>query len=321
MSFCVPFNGGNLGRILTTDFDVHQTERSRSVLPSDAVRKPMVKAMYTKLLVHVPTERSPRAAIDASVTLAMTCGAELEAFAIGYESINDVPFVAEGAAAMAPVFEAQHLHALERANGALAVFEVEAKAANVKHRSRALGASFAEAAAIVSSSARLSDLSIVSQPDPDRETCDNLLPQTLLLQAGGPLLMVPYTFHGALNTRRIGICWDGSRLAARALRDAMPLISKANALTVLTVNEPASVEASPDRLLARLASLGLPARSIGLQADHSDIQAMLLSAAADESLDLLVMGGYGHSRLREVVLGGVTRDMFRSMTMPVLMSH
>lgn len=277
--------------------------------------------MYRKLLVHIPTERSPRPAIDASVSLAMTCGAELEAFAIGYESVNDVPFVAEGGAAMAPLFEAQHAHALALANGALAVFEVEAKAANVKHKNRALGASFAEAAAIVAANARLCDLSIVTQPDPAQETFDNLLPQTLLLQTGGPLLMVPYTFRGALNSGRIGICWDGSRLAARAVRDAMPLISKANALTVLTVNQAVPAEASADRLLARLAGLGLPAKAVKLQADHSDIQATILSAAADESLDLLVMGGYGHSRFQEIVLGGVTRDMFRCMTVPTLMSH
>ncbi|MDE2065261.1 MAG: universal stress protein [Bradyrhizobium sp.] len=277
--------------------------------------------MYKNLLVHIPTELSPRPAIDASVSLAMTCGAELEAFAVGYESVNDVPFVAEGGAAMAPLFEAQHASALDLANGALAVFEVEAKAANVKHKSRALGASFAEAAAIVSANARLCDLTIVSQPDPDRETFDNQLPQTLLLQVGGPLLVVPYIFHGALSTARIGICWDGSRLAARALRDAMPLISMADALTVLTVNEPVSAEASSDRLLARLASRGFPAKAIPLQADHSKIQPTILSAAADEGLDLLVMGGYGHSRLQEVVLGGVTRDMFRCMTVPTLMSH
>ena len=277
--------------------------------------------MYRKLLVHIPTERSPRPAIDASVSLAMDCGAELEAFAVGYESVNDVPFAAEGGLAMAPVFEAQHASALERAYGALAVFEVEAKAAEVKYRSRALGSSFSEAAATVIANARLCDLAIVSQPDPDRQTPDNLLPQTMLLQIGGPLLVVPYIFRGALTARRIGICWDGSRLAARALRDAMPLISTSDALTVLTVNEPASREASADHLLARLASLGFPAKAIRLQADHSRIQSMILSAAGDEGLDLLVMGGYGHSRLQEVVLGGVTRDMFRCMTVPTLMSH
>ena len=277
--------------------------------------------MYRNLLVHIPTERSPRPAVDASVSLAMAYDAELSAFAIGYESVNDVPFVAEGGVAMAPVFEAQHTRALEAANAALAVFEVEAKAAGVKYKIRALGASFAEAAAIVSANARLSDLTVVSQPDPDRETSDNLLPQTILLQAGGPILVVPYTFRGALRTDRIGICWDGGRLAARALRDAMPLLPKASALTILAVNEPVSVEASADRLQARLASLGLPAKVIALQADHSKIQPTILSAAADEGLDLLVMGGYGHSRLQEVMLGGVTRDMFRCMTVPALMSH
>lgn len=277
--------------------------------------------MYRNLLVHIPTERSPRPAIDASVSLAMACSAELNAFAVGYESVNDVPFVAEGGVAMAPLFQEQHARALESAKAALAVFEVEAKAANVKYKTRPLGASFAEAASIISANARLCDLTIVSQPDPDRETSDNLLPQTILLQAGGPLLVVPYTFRGALRTDRIGICWDGGRLAARALRDAMPLIPKASALIILAVNEPVSVEASPDRLQARLASLGLPAKVVALQADHSTIQPTILSAAADEGLDLLIMGGYGHSRLQEVMLGGVTRDMFRCMTVPTLMSH
>jgi nucleotide-binding universal stress UspA family protein len=277
--------------------------------------------MYRNLLVHIPTERSPRPATDGSISLAMAFGADLEAIAVGYESVNDVPFVAEGGVALAPLFEAQHEQALVRASAALAVFEVEAKAAHIKHRSHALGASFAEAAAIFNGRARLCDLTIVSQPDPAIETYDNLFPQRVLFETGGPVLIVPYTFRGNLNFDRIGICWDGSRLAARALHDALPLLAKANALTILSVNEPISVEASADRLAVRLASVGLPAKVIPLQADHSNIQPTILSATADESLDLLVMGGYGHSRLREVVLGGVTRDMFQSMTVPVLMSH
>jgi nucleotide-binding universal stress UspA family protein len=277
--------------------------------------------MYRNLLVHIPTERSPRPAVDGSISLAMTCGAALEAIAIGYESVNDVPFVAEGGVLMAPLFEAQHQRALECARSALAIFEFEAKAAKISHRSRAIGCSFADAADILGATARLSDLTIVSEPEPTDATFDNMMPQEMLFRSGGPVLIVPYTFRGALNIGRIGILWDGGRLAARALRDAMPLISKANALTILTVNEPVSAEASPDRLVARLADLGLPAKTISLQADHSDIQPAILSAAADEGLDLLVMGGYGHSRLKETVLGGVTRDMFRCMTVPTLMSH
>lgn len=277
--------------------------------------------MYRNLLVHIPTERSPRAAIDGSVSLAMTSGAALEAVAIGYESVTDIPFVLEGGAAMAPLLEAQHERALERARTALAVFEFEAKAAKIAFSCRAMGGSFAEAADILGGAARLSDLTIVSQSEPTDAVFDNMMPQETLFRSGGPVLVLPYIFHGALNIGRIGILWDGGRLASRALRDAMPLISQANALTVLTVNEPVSAEASPDRLLARLVSLGLPAKAISLQADHSDIQPTILSAVADEGIDLLVMGGYGHSRLKEIVMGGVTRDMFRSMTVPILMSH
>jgi nucleotide-binding universal stress UspA family protein len=277
--------------------------------------------MYRNLLVHIPTERSPRSAIDGSVSLAMACGAHLDAIAVGYESANNVPFVSEGGAAVAAVFELERQRALERANTSLAVFEVEAKAAKIGYRCHAMTGSFAEARDIVGANARLCDIAIVSQPEPGLEMFDNLLPQEILFQTGRPVLVMPYTFHGTLKVGRIGICWDGSRLAARALWDAMPLLLKANALTIIAVNEPVSAEASPAKLAAHLAGLGLPAKTILVQSDRSDVQPTILSIAADEGLDMLVMGGYGHSRLQETVLGGVTREMFRSMTVPTLMSH
>ncbi len=277
--------------------------------------------MYRNLLVHIPTERSPAPAIDASTSLAAACGAQLDAIAVGYESFNDVPFVAEGGAAVAAVFEHERERALERAEASLAVFETEAKAARIGYRCRARTGSFAEACEIVGANARLCELTVVSQPEPGLDLFDNLLPQEILFQSGGPVMVIPYTFRGTLKTRRIGICWDGSRLAARALWDAMPLLFKTEALTIISVNEPVSAEASPALLAERLAGFGLKAKTIALQSDHAEVQPMILSVAADEGLDLLVMGGYGHSRLKEMVLGGVTREMFRSMTVPTLMSH
>jgi nucleotide-binding universal stress UspA family protein len=277
--------------------------------------------MYRNLLVHIPTERSPRPAIEASISLAKMCDARLDAVAVGYESINNVPFVAEGGAAVAAVFEHERERALERANASLAVFEVEAKAAKIAYCCHAMTGSFAEAGDIVGGSARLCDLTVVSQPEPDLEGFDNLLPQEILFQSGGPVMVIPYTFRGALKIRRIGICWDGSRLAARALRDAMPLLARADALRIISVNSLVSAEASPARLAERLAAFGLQAKTIVVQSDQTNIQPTILSIAADEGLDLLVMGGYGHSRLKEMVLGGVTREMFRSMTVPTLMSH
>ena len=281
--------------------------------------------MYRNLLAHIPTERSPRAAIDGSVSLAMICRAHLDAIATGYEPAS-IAFVAEGGAAVAPVFEAEREHALARAETALRVFEVEAATAarstEVRFGGRAISGTFGEVMTRVAAAARLHDLTVVSQAEPGRGTFDNQLPQELLLQAGGPLLFFPATFRGPFKAARIGICWDGSRLAARAMHDAMPLLAQADALTAITLNErEVPVDASPAQFAKHMVRIGLPVMSVSLEAEHSQFAATILSLAADEHLDLLVMGGYGHSRLQETVFGGVTREMFRSMTVPVLMSH
>lgn len=278
--------------------------------------------MYKNLLVHIPTERSARPAIDGSISLAMSCGAHLDAFAAGFETVNSVPFVAEGGAAVASIYEFEYERAMERAHAALATFEIEAKAAKIAYDSHAMAGTFGEVIETIGATARLYDLTIVSQGEPDQGAFDNRLPQELLVQTGGPLLMLPYTFHGAFRAARIGICWDGSRLAARALRDAMPLLARANTLTAITLNaSDVPAEASPAQLARHLARNGLSVKSISLEASRGDVQPSILSLAADEGLDLLVMGGYGHSRLQETVFGGVTREMFQSMTIPVLMSH
>jgi nucleotide-binding universal stress UspA family protein len=100
-------------------------------------------------------------------------------------------------------------------------------------------------------------------------------------------------------------------------------LKRADEIVTITVNETDTVpgEASADNLAKHLARLGLSTRTIGLSASRSEIQPVILSLAADEGLDLLVMGGYGHSRLQERFLGGVTRAMLEAMTVPTLMSH
>jgi nucleotide-binding universal stress UspA family protein len=230
---------------------------------------------------------------------------------------------AEGGAAVASIYEIERQRALERADGALRVFETQARNAGITYRCRALSALPSEAAGIVGATARLHDLTIVSQPEVERDTFDNNLVQETLFEAGGPVLFMPYTFKGTFTAKRIGICWDGSRLAARALHDAMPFLKAAETLTVITVNENDNVpsEASPAHLARYLAHVGVPVHLTSLRMDDAEIQSGILSLAADDSLDLMVMGGYGHSRLKETVLGGVMRDMLRSMTVPTLMSH
>ena len=134
------------------------------------------------------------------------------------------------------------------------------------------------------------------------------------------MLMVPHIHKGPLDAHHVGIAWDGSRLAARALRDALPFLTGAKSVTVIAVNESAG-EASSDQVISHLARRGIAARVERLTADRGNIHGTILSIAAESNIGLLVMGGYGHSRLHERILGGVTRGMFDSMTVPVLMSH
>jgi nucleotide-binding universal stress UspA family protein len=277
--------------------------------------------MLRNLLVHIPSERPIRPVVDGAVSLAMARTAHLDAVSVGYETAN-VDLAVDGGAAVAAVFELERERALARANAALAVFETEARNAGISYGLKALTDLPVEAAATVGASARLYDLTIVLQPDPGHDTFDNTMPQEILFQSGGPVLFIPKIHKGPLEPRQIGIAWDGSRLAARAVRDATPFLTRARAITIISINE-AQEAATPSAttLAGHLARHGLTARIERASADHANIQPTILSIAADAGLDLIVMGGYGHSRLQERFLGGVTRGMLQSMTVPALMSH
>jgi nucleotide-binding universal stress UspA family protein len=277
--------------------------------------------MFRDLLVHIPSERPLRPVIDAAVSLAAMHAAHLDAVSIGFE-ITNVDLAPDGGAALAALIEIEQERALARANAALAVFEAEARNAKISYGLRPLLGGPAEAAVMVSPLARLYDLSIVLQPERGRDTFDDAIPQEVLFQSGGPVLLVPYTHKGPFEPRHIGIAWDGSRLAARALRDAAPLLARAHAITIITINAAEiPAETSAATLVAHLARRGLAADIVSLSADRTDIQPTILSVAANAGLDLIVMGGYGHLRLQERILGGVTRGMLQSMTVPTLMSH
>jgi nucleotide-binding universal stress UspA family protein len=280
--------------------------------------------MFRNILVHIPSERPVRPVIDAAVALAFARRAHLDAIAIGYESMGSVGMVAEGgSAAVAAVMRGEQERALERANAAISVFEVEAKLAKIAYGTRALAAIPVEAEETIGVLSRFYDLAVVLQPDPSFSSYDNVIPQGILFNSGGPMLMVPYIQKGPLDARHVGIAWDGSRLAARALRDALPFLTTARAVTVIAVNEVRgdTGERSSDGIVNHLARHGIKARVERLTADRDNVHGTILSIAADSNIGLLVMGGFGHSRLQERILGGVTRGMFDSMTVPVLMSH
>ena len=281
--------------------------------------------MIKDILVHIPTERPMRPVIDASISIAAAFGAHLDALAIGYVSTSAAAFPIDGGAAVAvaAAFEIEQKRATERAVTALSAFETEARLAGISYAIHAAAEVPAEAATSMGAAARLYDLAVVLQPDATLQTFDNTIPTEILFQAGGPVLFIPHILRGAFEPKRVGICWDGSRLAARAVRDALPFLRQADALVVISINgaDSTTADASAERLAKHLARDGLPIKLIDLPAARSDIQPSILSLAADEDLDMLVMGAYGHSPLKEGILGGVTREMLRTMTLPTLMSH
>ncbi len=279
--------------------------------------------MFGSILVHIPTERPARPVIDVAISLTTARRTHLDAIAIGYETMSSAGLVVEAGANVAAIMEIERERAQERAEAAISVFGAEAKLAKIAYGTKALAATPVDAERTIGELARLYDLTVVLQPEPSNASYDNLIPQAVLFAAGGPVLVVPYIHKGPLKARHVGIAWDGSRLAARALRDGMPFLTVAEAVTVITANENRwnAGKASADQIVGHLVRRGIKANLERLTADRGNVHGIILSLAADSGIDLMVMGGYGHSRLQERILGGVTRGMFNSMTIPTLMSH
>lgn len=174
--------------------------------------------------------------------------------------------------------------------------------------------------------ARYCDLAIVGQGKHERDLGTpgpGILADAVATASGRAALCVPS--YGTFNAppRNIVVAWNGSREASRAVNESMPLLRKAERVTILSVTQPERV---PSRLYgadiaAHLARHGVRAETATTIAPEGDIGGELLSRSADIGADLIVMGCYGHSRLRERVLGGATQTILEQMTVPVLLAH
>jgi nucleotide-binding universal stress UspA family protein len=175
--------------------------------------------------------------------------------------------------------------------------------------------------------ARYVDLTILGQLDPDGGDSELVRPRPehVTLASGRPILVVPYAGHFETVGRRVLIGWNATREATRAVNDAMPLLIEADVVTVLTIDAREGPDGHGELpgadISLHLARHGVKAaveRTVSAGIPAGDV---LLSRAADLGADLLVIGAYGHSRMRELLLGGATRSILQSMTLPVLMSH
>jgi nucleotide-binding universal stress UspA family protein len=174
--------------------------------------------------------------------------------------------------------------------------------------------------------ARTADLVIMGQINPHIRGEAKYRPEQIIAACGRPVLMVPYIGSFDHVGRRVMVAWDGSREAARAVNDALPVIDTADTVTVLTVrHHPKSagerLQAEKDRIVKHLAHHGVAARVEETLRCRNTVYDVLLSRVADHSIDLMVAGATLHSRLRDALIGSVSRGLFRHMTVPVMMSH
>jgi nucleotide-binding universal stress UspA family protein len=276
--------------------------------------------MIKDIVVNLSVSEAGGPAGDYAVSVAAALEAHLAGIAFVYDPIIPV----SGAGYMPPeVIETQQADNEAGAKAALDRFAEAARRAGVSADPVALTASLSGAGDQFGRLARRFDLAIVGQSEPDSSSVEDIIAENTLFASGRPQILVPYIQKAPLKLDKVMLCWDGSRQAARAIGDAMPLLVKSQRVEVAIVaNERGKEDQIEGADMAEhLARHGLKVTVHRIGGGGIDVADALLSHAADSGADFMVMGGYGHSRLREFVLGGVTHSILRSMTIPVLMSH
>lgn len=228
----------------------------------------------------------------------------------------------------APVteIESEIQRSQERGEAAIAGFEAMAQRESVSVESRLVNAMGEAVSDVAALHGRYADLLVLGQNDPnDLRSLGIGVVESTLLGSGRPSLFVPYIGLQMSMLDHIVVGWDASQESTRALHDALPFMKQAKKVTVLVVNPrvgPGGHGEQPGADIAQaLARHGIDVTVQEDQVDRIAIGEAILSRLVDIQAGMLVMGAYGHARLRELILGGVTDTILREMTVPVLMSH
>jgi nucleotide-binding universal stress UspA family protein len=270
------------------------------------------------LLVHVGNARGAKAAVAAAAALADRHNAHI--VGLGIRPPLDMPGYAS-ARLPESVVEIMETREKEMLDAAEEVFNSTTAHAGLQDRSEwrsALG----NPHEILGLHARYADLTLVAQHEPgdgDGRFAD--LAEDVLVSSGRPLLAIPYI--GAVDGigEKVIVAWNASREAARAVGDAMPILDSAHEVEIFIASDKDIGDLPGADIAAHLARHGIDVTVYETPANNVSVGDALLNRASETGADLIVMGGYGRSRFREFVLGGVTRHMLQHMTVPVLMSH
>jgi nucleotide-binding universal stress UspA family protein len=276
--------------------------------------------MIKDIVVNLTGASPQESAADYAISIAKIFGAHIEGVGFIYEPV--IPGSLLGGIPT-DLIEAQREENTKAARAAVSRFEAAAGAAGLSAETRILDASVAGAADLFGRIARRFDIAVVGQARPKEGASEELLIEGALFESGRPVVVVPFVQAQGLTLERVLVCWDGSRPATRAIADALPFLQRAKAVEIVAVSGERGKgrELVGTNMARHLARHGLNVELKRVSAGDVDVPSAIRSYAIDGGADFMVMGGYGHSRLREFILGGVTRTILSSTTIPVLMSH
>ena len=277
---------------------------------------------YKTILVHLNNDRRCAERIEIAARLALAFDAHLTGLYLMRQP--EIPHYAR--AEIGVDYLEGRLHEWQQR-------QIESTTAQFREKSAQAGVNGAEfrfddhwPVDAIATHARYADMLILGQTDrgDDKSLMEPGFPGQTVLASGRPVLLIPCVGRFPAIGNRVLVAWDTGREAARAVTDALPFLRRAAKVTVLAVN-PGTTGGHGERPGADIA-LFLARHGVRVEATEShsgevDVGAWLLSRAFDLDTDLIVMGGYGHSRMRELAFGGVTRSILGEMTVPVLMSH
>lgn len=279
--------------------------------------------MLGRIAIHLSHDQGCRRRLRAAIQLASEHKAEL----IGvYPEEQAALYLYEDTIMPEEVHKVLRNKIMQARNETQKLFMQETSAAGVKAHWRTPKGAADEALA---AHARYCDLLIMSKPENTSTTAPLMssLPEAVVMAAGRPVLMIPAVGNVLPIGRRVLFCWDHRRESARAFSDAAPILHACSELVVLTVDP------QPDNLRKKdihendfadyCASLGYPKpREVFKRSeDFGGVGNIILNTSTDHGSDLIIMGAYGHSRMRQWIMGGASRTMFSSMTVPILLSH
>ena len=274
---------------------------------------------YKTILVHCDAGKSVSHRLGVAAELAQRFGARLVGLHV--RQPFDAPVYFNGSLPMDNLFRIYEEGAKADEAAAAGAFE---KAIKGKHLSTEWRMADGYPENEVALQARYADLVVLGQAEPEPTATPSDLPETVAIATGRPVLVVPHI--GAKPPGKVVLlCWNASREAARAAADSLPFLKAAEKVIILAVDPATSSAGHGAEPGADVATwLSRHGVKVTVQRDvaaDSDVGGVILSRAADHDADLIVMGIYGHSRMREMVLGGVSRTLLRSMTVPVVMAH